>query len=149
MDNLFLKILERVSDGEPVSVSLAEHTVVAGRETVVAAGVWHGSLGLKPIAASEALASIEREYDIFCRAPDTAGRKLGVSKWFFRDCDTVQDRSRTLWGEDRTLARCRLELTALFYILNGSLTRETMNLGKRWYWQSPRFRSLVILASWL
>ena len=49
-------------------------------------------------------------------------------------------------GEERTVARAKLEANFLCWVLNGSLT---WGNNKNWFWQSPSEPDLVILKEWV
>ena len=146
--SIFDDIMRRAEAGERVSVSLASSTVRAGGQTVIDNGKWTGELGLAAAPPEDALARIEVLYDVYCRSlPSQAENSHSrVRRWFHAgDCDD----SSIQWGEDQLVARCRLELTVLCYMLNGSLTRTSAPFAGKWFWQSSRSPGLVILAEWL
>ncbi len=146
--SIFDDIMCCAEAGERVSISLASRSVRVGGQTVVANGKWTGELGLEAAPTEAALARIEELYDVYCRSlPSRIENSRGrVRRWFHAsDCDD----SGVLWGEERQVARCRLELTVLCYILNGSLTRTSEPFAGKWFWQSSRYPGMVILAEWL
>ena len=49
-------------------------------------------------------------------------------------------------GEERTLARARLEVNFLCWVLNGSLKWQD---NRQWFWQSKADPELVILKEWV
>ena len=49
-------------------------------------------------------------------------------------------------GEERVVARARLEATFLCMVLNGSLTWENNN---QWFWKSKNDPDLIILKEWV
>lgn len=49
-------------------------------------------------------------------------------------------------GEDRRLARARLETSFLCWVLNGSLTWDD---DTKWFWQSKSDKDLIILKEWI
>ena len=146
--SIFDDIMRRAEAGERVSVSLASRTVRAGGQTVIDNGKWAGNLGLEAVAPEEALARIEGLYDVYSRSLPSQAEcsRSRVRRWFHAgECDD----DNMLWGEDQLVARCRLELTVLCYMLNGSLTRTSAPFAGKWFWQSSRSPGLVILAEWL
>lgn len=146
--SIFDDIMRRAEAGERVSVSLASRSVRAGGQTVIDNGKWMGELGLAAAAPEDALAHIEELYDVYSRSlpSQLENSRSRVRRWFHAgDCDDDD----MLWGEDQLAARCRLELTVLCYMLNGSLTRTSAPFAGKWFWQSSRYPGLSILTEWL
>lgn len=52
-----------------------------------------------------------------------------------------------IYGEQREVARCELELTVLIQIIKGNLTWQ--DEWGSWFWQSPNDKDLVILRQWI
>lgn len=52
-----------------------------------------------------------------------------------------------MYGEQREVARCYLELTVLIDIIQGNLTWQK-EWGS-WFWQSPADKDLIILRDWV
>ena len=146
--SIFDDIMRRAEAGERVLVSLASRSVRVGGQTVIDNGKWTGNLGLEAAAPEDALARIEGLYDVYCQSLPSRieNPRSRVRHWFHAGgCDD----SGIQWGEDQLVARCRLEMTVLCYMLNGSLTRTSAPFAGKWFWQSSRCPGLVILAEWL
>lgn len=146
--DIFTGAIKAAKRGSRVIVSLVERSVTVDGCMVIDRGRWEGDLGVAVVDEAAALAMIEDAYAAYERSvPEHDGNDR--SRWFYAcDEDRLTDRDLVL-GEDRPVARCRLELLTLALILNGSLTVDGPRLRGKWFWQSDRYPDLVILTEWI
>lgn len=134
--------MHRAEEGERVRISLTSRSVHISDEAIDLSG----NLGLARLSTEEALATIEEAFDVYRRSLSSVVEHGEGHRWFHAAPCAESD---ILWGEDRVLARLRLELTVLFLILNGSLDPQSALFRGKWFWQSPRQPELIILTEWL
>lgn len=139
---LLSHIMARAEEGAKVIVSLSSHSVAIDG-VAVDLSEWAESDAASPNAA---LAEIEHAFDVYRRSLSSEVEPKNRHEWFHAGPCSEDE---ILWGEDRSLARLRLELTVLRNILNGSLTPDTQPFIGKWFWQSAVHPELVILREWL
>lgn len=147
-DDILTKALRAVVDGRHVTVSLTRRSITVDGVALVDAGRWEGSLGVSAVDESTALSAIESAYAAYeSSVPDFDD--VPSSRWFHaRSVDELSD-SELVTGDDRSVARCRLEVLTLAYILNGSLRADGPLMRGKWFWQSRKYRDLVLLTEWM
>ena len=134
--------------GMRVDVDLNEHCLAIEGDLLVSHGHWQGELGVDQVGHNAALAMIEQAYADYERSvPAHDGRDH--SRWFYATGEDRLTDAQLALGEERPLARCRLEVLTLALIVNGSLSNESPLMRGRWFWQSKLHPRLVILAQWL
>ena len=140
--------LAAAEQGLRVTVDLINHSLVIDDKALIDNGCWTGELGIDPTDEATALAMIEQAFIAYEQSvPLHDGRDS--SRWFYaRPEDELTDSELTI-GEERPVARARLEVITLALILNGSLTRSCQQMQSKWFWQSPNHPRLVILTQWL
>ena len=140
--------LAAIEQGKRVTVDLINHSLVIDGEALIDNGRWAGELGVDPTDEATALTMIEQAYIAYERSvPLHDGRDN--SRWFYaHPIDELTDQE-LVTGEERPVARARLEVITLALILNGSLTRSSQQMQGKWFWQSPNHPRLVILTDWL
>lgn len=139
---LLTHIMARAEEGARVAVSLSSHSVAIDG-VAVDLTEWAESDAASPDAA---LAEIEHAFDVYRRSLPSEVEPKNRHEWFHAAPCTEDE---ILWGEDRSLARLRLELALLRNISNGSLTPNTQPFIDKWFWQSAVHPELVILREWL
>ena len=147
-DDILSRALQAVDDGRRVAVSLTRRSITVDGEALVDAGRWEGSLGVEAVDESTALSAIEKAYASYeSSVPDFGD--MTTSRWFHaRSVDEMSD-AELVEGDDRATARCRLEVLTLAYILNGSLRADGSLMCGKWFWQSEKYRDLVLLTEWM
>ncbi|MBO4870393.1 MAG: hypothetical protein J5565_00225 [Muribaculaceae bacterium] len=147
-NDIFTSTLDAVKNGAEVTVSLTDHSLAVDGKVLIDHGRWEGELGVAVTGEASALTMIEDAYASYeSSVPEYAGNDH--SRWFYaRSEDELSDKELVM-GQDRPLARCRLELLVLSFILNRSLTRCGPSMRGKWFWQSDKYPRLVILTEWL
>lgn len=89
---------------------------------------------------------IEELYENFKRSYPSERSTYHLNDYFKAlSADEMTDAELVL-GEERTVARARLEASFLCWVMNGSLTWE---FGDKWFWQSNKDEDLIILRKWV
>ena len=148
MNDLYTIVLEAAGTGSRVDIDLNRHSLAINGGLVIDSGQWQGDLGVQPTDEATALAQIEAAFSTYqVSTPEHSDRDR--SRWFkaIREDQLTDEQLAT--GEDRPLARCRLEMLMLCHILIGSLTKDGPQMSGHWFWQSAIHQELVILADWL
>ena len=147
-NDIFSSTINALENGAQVTVSLTDHSLTVDGKSLIDHGRWEGELGVESTDEATALAMIEEAYAAYeSSVPEYAGNDR--SRWFYaRSEDELSDKDLVM-GQDRPLARCRLELLVLSFILNRSLTHCGPSMRGKWFWQSDKYPRLVILTEWL
>lgn len=140
--------IEAAEQGAKVTVDLIKHSLNIDGARLIDDGKWAGPLGVDRIEETMALAMIEHAFAAFERSvPEHSARDH--SRWFYSCSDDELTDSELVTGQERPVARVRIEVITLALILNGSLSRHSPQMQGKWFWQSPRHPRLVILTEWL
>ena len=92
------------------------------------------------------LEEIERLYENFKRSYPSDRSRYHLHDYFKALPSSEMTDAELINGEERTVARARLEASFLCWVLNGSLTWQNDN---HWFWQSPNDEDLIILRRWI
>lgn len=151
MNNIYEETLAAAENECRISVDIPGRTLKVDGKVIVDEGRFRGTLGLPSVDTYAALEMIETAYAQFrISMPDEESDEAGVP----RGCLFKALASKDLPDEDllqseyRSVARARLELTVLILALNGSLDWDSASLAGKWFWQSPRYKELVLLKEW-
>ena len=148
INDIYNLAVQAAEDGATVTVSLPQRSVIIDGQLLVDDGRSDLPLGVAAVDEDTALAKVEEAYAAYERSvPEHSSRD--VSRWFHACDDDELTGQEWIEGESRPVARCRLELTMLAYILNRSLTKQGARMQGKWFWQSERYPQLVILTEWL
>lgn len=133
---LIEEYLERVGNGSHARVDFAEKKFyLNGKEVEVNA---------TPV--EDAYSEIEKLYMNYKLSYPSEHSKRS-SREYFKALDSEEMSIEELVnGEERTLAKARLEANFLCMVLNGSLTWEDES---KWFWQSNVDKELIILKEWI
>lgn len=148
MDNIYQETLQAIADGRSVQVDVRRRRLTVDRHTIIDDGCCAEHLGLPWVTASEALRMIEEAYAAYKHSVPERGRRKRRCLFKAEDEEMLSD-EQLMWMDDRRSAQCRLELTLLLLVLNGSLRADSEVFQGKWFWQSERDRDLVILKEWI
>ena len=146
--NIYQTAIQAAERGMKVTVRLPERTLQVDSELLIDAGRHEGELGFPRTDEDTALGMIEDAYVRYRQSiPD--GAAITGNCWFrAKSWDELSDRE-LVTGEKRSVARCRLETTLLMLILNGSLSADSPAFRDKWFWQSSKYKELIILTNFL
>ncbi len=132
---LIIDFLEKVEQGYRASIDLVNKTVkLNGKEIRVYA---------TPVA--DAYSEIEKLYANFKYSYPS--ERSYCSHDYFKALSAEElSLEELVDGEERTLARARLEISLLCWVLNGSLKWQDES---KWFWQSKVDPELIILKEWV
>ncbi len=147
-NDIFTATMQAAACESTVKVSLTDHSLEVDGRRIIDHGRYEGRLGIDAMSDSEALARIEEAFATFEKSlPDFS--RNDVSMWFYaKPADELSD-AELATGEERAIARCRIEVLTLLLTLNGSITKHSPSMQGKWFWQSAKHPRLVILADWL
>lgn len=145
--DIYTIAIEAAKAGMQVSVSLITHDLKVNGGFVIEQGHWNGELGVATTDEDSALAMIEDAFAAYERSMPSFDAR-DSSRWFYAcAADRLSDRDMAV-GDDRPVARCRLETLVLALILNGSLTAHSPTMRGKWFWQSKKHPKLILLTQW-
>ena len=148
MDNIYQDTLQAIAQGQLVQVDVRRRRLTVERHTVIDGGQYTGQLGLPQMPTDEALRRVEEAYAAYKHSVPERGRRKSRSLFKAVDEAELSD-EQLMWMEDRRSAQCRLELTLLLLVLNGSIGAGSEVFQGKWFWQSERDHDLVILKEWI
>ena len=94
----------------------------------------------------EPIQEIEKLYSSYKRSYPSERSSFHMHDYFYAlKADELSD-TDLVNGEERTVARARLEASLLCWILDGRLTWDNDN---QWFWQSKKEPDLIILKEWV
>ena len=147
-DDIYSIAVQAADDGQWVDVSLIERSLAIDGRPLIASGSHDLPLGIAATDEATALRMLEEAFAAYERSvPEHSARDK--SRWFHACDEDEMSGEELVGGDDRPVARCRLEVTMLACILNGSLTKHGDQMQGKWFWQSEKHRQLVVLAEWL
>ncbi len=94
----------------------------------------------------DALGEIEKLYINFKKSYPSARSSYHRHDYFKALSAEEMTDEELVNGEDRTVARAKLEANFLCWVLNGCLT---WNDNSKWFWQSATEPDLIILKGWI
>ncbi len=127
--------LEKVENGARPSVSFKERKFKLNGQEVEVNGD----------NVDDAYAEIEKLYANFKRSYPSENSELYHDKFKALKAEELTDYDLVM-GEERTLARAKLEAYFLCWVLNGSLKWKDET---KFFWQSQNDEDLVILKEWV
>lgn len=148
MTDIFEEALIKVNMGARFTVDFQARTFKLDGRTIINAGKYEGDLGVDKTGMDMALNEIEELYSAYLHSVPSERSENGTKRYFRALKEHELSDNDMLYGMPRELARLKLELFTLCCILNGSLVWDDRRLGK-WFWQSAKYPSLVILKQWI
>lgn len=146
IENVFASIVDEVAKGARFSVDFKKRVCrVNGKVVLCSDDRERVSSGVDSVESL--LMLIEMYYCRYKRSvPSERSEHRGRSYFKALPERELSDHDM-MYGEQREEARCRLELTVLIGLLDGTLAwqKEWGN----WFWQSDKDKDLVILREWV
>ena len=129
------EFLEKVEQGYRAKINLRTKKVYLNREEVE----------VNATTVADAYGEIEKLYANYKRSyPSERSQR---SRDYFKALSSEElSLDDLVVGEDRILARARLEISLLCWVLNGSLKWYD---DSKWFWQSKVDPELIILKEWV
>lgn len=150
MQTIFERAIELVKKGHRFSVDLKERSLRVGGKYLIRNGNFALGATLLEFSGNpiEHLLQLHERY--VYSVPSE--RSQSSSRLYFRALPEHElSMEDIMFGEPREVARCRLELTLLCFILLGTVNWETFSQGdeRMWFWKNNTVPSMVILKEWI
>lgn len=147
MGNIYNEAIQKVKEGARFRINFETRSLKIDGKYVIKNGQYEGTL-LSPVDAEATKSYIEALYNRYQHSIPSE-RSDGQRKAYFQALPEQElSDEDMLYGECREEARIKLELYILCAILNGSLKWDKIARDK-WFWQSPRYSSLILLKQWI
>lgn len=135
------EIIKRVENGEKFFINLEKRTLRIANHLV----------DLKEVEMPEydgdVLKEIERRYRIYKHSVPSERSESHRRRYFKALPESKLSDEAMMYGEQREVARCSLELFVLMAIVRGILTWHE-EWGS-WFWQSPADKDLILFRQWI
>lgn len=148
---IYEELIKRVSDGESFYINFKNRALKIGKEFIVADGLYDGNRTLYTdceLEVPDILSCIEVLYSNY-KYSLPSERSDSKRRQYFKalPIDKLTDK-QIVAGEQREVARAKLEGFLLCMIVDGLFVWDDDELGK-WFYQSNKDPDLVILRSWI
>lgn len=138
------EIIKEVENGAKFTINFQNRTCRVNGEVVVSEEIAARDCSL-PL--SVALNGIEKAYRNYKHSVPSERSESHRRCYFKALSEKDLSDEDMMYGEQREVARCKLELRLLTYIIQGYITWQK-EWGS-WFWQSPNDKDLIILRSWV
>ena len=136
----FNEMLEKVSQGYSFSINLKKRQIKLGKKHILP------DMNIVPhMSQEEAVQAIERLYRVYMYSKPSEKSDRQRRTYFRAMEEQNLPAEAMLYGENREVARFKLEYTFLILLLNGSFQW----VWNGWFWQSDAYPSLIILREWV
>lgn len=135
------EIIKRVENGEKFFINIEKRTLrISGK-----------MIDLKEIEMPEydtdVITEIESRYEAYKYSIPSERSESRKKRYFRALPESMLPDQAMMYGEQREVAMCRLELFVLMAIVRGKLTWQD-DWGT-WFWQSPADKDLIIFRQWI
>lgn len=149
MENIWNEAQEKVHNGSTFRINLEKRDLVIDGIYIIKDGQYEGCLGYDTnFPVNDLLVMVEGFYWQYCRSVPSARSEARYRRYFRALPEHELSEDDMLYGENRELAQLRLELYLLIAILNSDLIWDEFAKGY-WFWQSDKYKSLIILRQWI
>lgn len=135
------EIIKRVENGEKFFINIENRTLrISGK-----------MIDLNEVEMQECdtdvITEIESRYEAYKYSVPSERSESRHRKYFRALPESQLPDHAMMYGEQREVAMCRLELFVLMAIVRGKLTWQD-DWGS-WFWQSPADKDLIIFRQWI
>lgn len=149
MENIWNEAQEKVHNGSTFRINLEKRDLVIDGKYIIKDGKYEGELGYDTkFPAVALLAMIEEYYWQYLHSVPSARSEAKYRRYFRALPEHELSEDDMLYGEHRDITQLRLELFILIIILQNTLAWDEFAKGK-WFWQSNKYKSLIILRQWV
>ena len=149
MENIWNEAQEKVHNGSSFRINLEKRYLVIDGKYIIKEGQYEGSLGYDTnFPVNDLLVMAEGFYWQYRHSIPSARSEARYRRYFRALPEHELSEDDMLYGENRELAQLRLELYLLIAILNSDLIWDEFAKGY-WFWQSDKYKSLIILRQWI
>ena len=145
---IYEELLSRVEQGEKFSINLEKRNMKVGKDWLIKNGKCETGrilYGYTPVQILDLIESWYEDYKYSCPSERSDSKRKGYFKAL--SIDELSD-DEMVYGEPREYAQAKLEGFILCMILMDLLKWDEETMGK-WFWQSKKEPSLVILRQWI
>lgn len=145
---IYEELLSRVEQGEKFSINFEKRNMKVGKDWLIKNGECETGrilYGYNPVQILELIESWYEDYKYSCPSERSDSKRKGYFKAL--PVDELTD-EQMVYGMNREYAQAKLEGFILCAILMGHFKWDEETMGK-WYWQSKKEPSLVILRQWI
>lgn len=135
------EIIKRVENGEKFFINLEKRTLRLNGKIIPLEEIE------MPEYESDVITEIERRYQTFKHSVPSERSESHRKKYFRALPEKSLSDEDMMYGEQREIARCSLELFILVAIVNGILTWQE-DWGT-WFWQSSSDKDLILFRQWI
>lgn len=137
----YKEIIKRVEDGEKYFINFERRTLRLGGKLINLREIE------MPEYNTDVMTEIESKYENYKHSIPSERSERHRRKYFKALPEKELSDKDMMYGEQREVARCRLELFILMSIVSGKLTwREEWGT---WFWQSDYDKDLIIFRQWV
>lgn len=145
---IFEELVQRVDCGEKFYIDFKTQTMRVGKQKLIDNGEYDIARKLIDIQVDDILHNIESLYARYKHSMPSERSDSKYRKYFKAlSVDELTDAQLAV-GDNREVARARLEGYILCAVLCGNLAWDESTMGK-WFWQSKIDPDLVILRDWI
>lgn len=144
---IYEEIIKAVENGAKFTVNFQKRTCKVNGKVIVNDMQYDGFLGTYPYTEDEIISKIEQLYQEYKHSVPSERSESHLRYYFKALPEKELSDEDMMYGEQREVARCRLELYVLFCII---LSRLTWNPSwGTWFWRSENDKDLIILKDWI
>ena len=146
---IYEELLSRVGQGEKFHIDFEKRNMKVGKDWLIKNGEWEEGreLGADWMDRGTDMSYIEMLYHYY-KYSTPSERSDSKRRIYFKalPVDELTD-GQLVKGESRERTQAELEGYILINIIRGSL--EWKDEWGSWFWQSPNYKDLIILKSWV
>lgn len=130
-------------------INFEKRNLLIDGKYIIKEGEYEGNLGQDTnLPVQDILTTVERYYWQYLHSVPSARSEAKRKRYFRALPEHGLTENDMLYGENRELSQLRLELYLLIAILNNNLKWDDFAKDK-WFWQSQKHPSLIILKQWI
>jgi len=142
--------LRLISQGKSFRIDLKERNLTVDGLPLITDGIPAIALDTEEKPIVEILEHIEDLYARYKRSIPSKNDTNYPSKYFLALREELLSNEDMMYGEQRSIARFKLEFYVLQEIIKGTLRWDKTVFGeKAWFWQSLKDKSLIICKGWI
>jgi hypothetical protein len=151
MTNIFEETLRAVEKGGTFNCNLKKRNLTVNGKKIICNGKFEGNLGIE-FHSMQGVIDKAEEYFVLYYSSVPSPRWDNKRRKLFKSLPLSElSKDDILYGEDRYVAQCRLELHLLLNILAGVLTWDLSILGEHstFFWRSTNIPQFVLFRDWI
>ena len=138
--SIYETFLNKVNDGKYFKIDFEKRNLQVGKDLLIDNGTYKGDLG-SFFEGIEKLEELYREYKFSYPSKNEERKKT----YFYAKPSKEMTWEEMSIGEDRVMARAKLEFYVLTMILSNFKWEKSMG---SWFWKSSKDQDLVLLKCW-